>query len=62
MLSFLLKKIVGVGLLVLGLFFVATGQALAYTGLTAIGCVLLVLGIASLVLKIVFRNRSAPNS
>lgn len=61
-LSFLLKKIVGVGLLVLGLFLVAIGQALAYTGLTAIGCVLLLLGIAALVLKIIFRNRSAPNT
>lgn len=61
-LSFLLKKMVGVGLLVVGLFLVAIGQALAYTGLTTIGCVLLLLGIAALVLKIVYRNRSAPNT
>lgn len=60
--SFFLKKIVGVALLVLGLFFIASGQALAYTGLTVLGVVFLLLGIASLVLKIVLRNQSAPNS
>lgn len=58
-LSFLLKKIVAVGLLVLGLFLFAIGQALAYPGLTSLGAVLLLLGIALLVLKIIVRNKSA---
>lgn len=58
-LSFLLKKIVAVGLLVLGLFSIAIGQALAYPGLTTLGAVLLLLGIVLLVLKIIVRNKSA---
>lgn len=60
--SFFLKKIVGIGLLVLGLLLVASGQTFEYDGLTVLGVVLLLLGVASLVLKVVLRNRSAPNT
>ncbi|MGN6285109.1 MAG: hypothetical protein ACTHM2_08175 [Afipia sp.] len=60
--AFLLKKVVGVGLLVIGLVVLATGMALSYTGLTVLGAVLLLAGIASLVLKIMLRNQDTTNA
>ncbi|OJV03096.1 MAG: hypothetical protein BGO16_09475 [Nitrobacter sp. 62-23] len=55
----LLKRIDGAGLLVLGAVLIASGRALAYTGRRFRARALLSLGIASLVLKIVLRNRPA---
>ncbi|UFX48265.1 hypothetical protein HAP47_0017040 [Bradyrhizobium sp. 41S5] len=61
-LQFLLKKIIGVGLLAVGLVILATGMTYAYVGLTVLGSAILLVGAGLLALKIVLRNRSAPNA
>jgi uncharacterized membrane protein HdeD (DUF308 family) len=62
LLSLLLKKVAGVGLLVIGLFLLATGLTFSYRESTVLGAVLLVAGVALLVLKIIRRNRSSSNT
>jgi uncharacterized membrane protein HdeD (DUF308 family) len=52
----LLKKLSGVLTLLLGLLLTATGLSGGYHGLTAIGLLLLVTGVALLVAKIIRRN------
>lgn len=56
---FLTKKLGGLMLIIVGCLLTALGVSAGYTGLTAIGIVLLVAGAILLVLKIVWRNQGA---
>ena len=53
----LIKKLGGILLLVIGLLLAASGLNGGYHGLTLIGALLLVTGVALIVLKIVRRNQ-----
>jgi hypothetical protein len=56
---FLTKKLGGLALLILGCLLTALGFSAGYTGLVALGIVLLAIGAILLVLKIVWRNQGA---
>lgn len=53
----LIKKLAGVFFLIVGLLLTATGLSFSYSGLTAIGALLLGTGLILLVLKIMRRNQ-----
>lgn len=55
--AFLIKKLAGFFLLIVGLLLTVTGLSLSYNGLTVIGALLLGTGLVLLVLKIIRRNR-----
>lgn len=55
---FLIKKLAGVFLLIIGSLLAATGLATSYSGLTFIGSFLLAVGLAVLILKVLRRNQA----
>jgi hypothetical protein len=56
---FLTKKLGGLALIILGCLLTALGFSVGYTGVMALGIVLLAVGAILLVLKIVWRNQDA---
>jgi hypothetical protein len=54
---FLMKKMGGLFSIILGCLLTAVGLTFDYTGITALGVLLLVLGAVLLTLKIIRRNR-----